>query len=65
MLDVVRWLPDATPGEWWGQIPATKNRPPITVRMVTMRNSLQAAEKARQDARGQGYTVARDVGSGR
>jgi len=65
VLDAVRRLPDATPGEWWVQIPATKTRPPITVRIVAMRKSLQAAEKARrkarQDARDHGYTVAQET----
>ncbi|MDA8194726.1 MAG: hypothetical protein M0Z53_12125 [Thermaerobacter sp.] len=54
----MRRLPDATPGEWWGQIPGTKGRPPLKVRIVALRKSRQAAEQARPDARDQGYTVA-------
>ncbi len=65
VLDAVRRLRDATPGEWWVQIPGTKDRPPLTVRIVAMRKSPQAAEKARRkarkDARDHGYTVAQET----
>jgi len=65
VLDAVRRLPDATPGEWWVQIPGTKDRPPLTGRIVALRKSPPAAEKARrrarQAARNQGYTVAQET----
>ncbi len=65
VLEAVRQLPDATPGEWWVQIPGTKDRPMLTVRIVAMRKSPQAAEKARRkarkDARDHGYTVAHET----
>lgn len=51
VLDAVRGLPDATPGEWWVQIPGTKDRPTLRVRIVAMRKSPAAAEKARRTAR--------------
>ena len=50
-LDAVRGLPDATPGEWWVQIPGTKDRPTLRVRIVAIRKSPAAAEKARRTAR--------------
>lgn len=65
VLAAVRALPDATPGEWWVQIPGTKDRPALTVRIVAMRKSPQAAEqarrKARKGARDHGYTVAQET----
>lgn len=65
VLDAVRQLPDATPGEWWVQIAGTKDRPPLKVRIVAMRKSAPAAEKARRKARkaarDHGYTVAQDT----
>ena len=65
VLDAVRQLPDATPGEWWVQIAGTKDRPPLKVRIVAMRKSAPAAEKARRKARkaarDHGYTVAKET----
>ncbi|MDA8195269.1 MAG: transposase [Thermaerobacter sp.] len=65
VLDAVRGLPDATPGEWWVQIPGTKDRPTLQVRIVAVRKSLHAAEqarrKARKDARDHGYPVAQET----
>ena len=65
VMDAVRQLRDATPGEWWVQIPGTQNRPALTVRIVAMRKSPQAAEKARRkarkSARDHGYTVAQET----
>jgi hypothetical protein len=65
VLGAVRGLSDATPGEWWGQIPGTKDRPTLTVRIVAIRKSPAAAtkarRKARQDARDHGYTVAQET----
>lgn len=65
ILDAVRRLPDATPGEWWVQIPGTKTRRALTVRIVAVRKSRQAAEKARrkvrQDARDHGYTASQET----
>ena len=65
VLKAVRGLRDGTPGEWWVQIPGTKDRPALTVRIVAMRKSPQAAEKARRkarkDARNHGYTVAQET----
>lgn len=65
VLQAVRGLRDGTPGEWWGQIPGTTGRPALTVRIVAMRKSPQAAEqarrKARQAARQHGHTVARNT----
>ncbi len=61
VLGAVRSLPDATPGEWWVQIPGTKDHPHLRVRIVAIRKSPAAAEKARRkarkDARDQGHTV--------
>lgn len=48
-------------GEWWVQIPETKNRPALTVRIVAMRKSPRTAEKARKAARKHGHPVARDT----
>ena len=61
VMDAVRQLRDAAPGEWWVQISGTKDRPPLKVRIVAMRKSAQAAEKARKDTRDHGYTVAQDT----
>ncbi|PSR23894.1 MAG: hypothetical protein C7B45_01010 [Sulfobacillus acidophilus] len=65
VLHAVRSLPDAAPGDWWVQIPGTKDRPALKVRIVAMRKSVQAAEKARRkarkDARDHGYTVAAET----
>ena len=61
LLNAVRGLRDATPGAWWVQIPGTKDRPALTVRIVAMRKSPQAAEKARRTARDHGYTVAQET----
>ncbi len=65
LLNALRGLRDATPGEWWVQIPGTKDRPALTVRIVAMRKSPQAAEKARRTARkaarDHGYTVAKET----
>lgn len=61
VLEAVRTLPDATPGEWWVQIRVGPDRPPLRLRVVAMRKSLPAAEqarrKARKDARDHGHTV--------
>ena len=61
VLDAVRTLSDATPGEWVVQIAGTKDRPTLWVRIVAMRKSAAAAEKARRtarkDARNHGHTV--------
>lgn len=59
VLEAVRQLPDAAPGEWWVQIAGTKDRPALKVRIVAMRKSAPAAEKARRKAR----QAARDHGS--
>lgn len=48
VLDAVRQLPEATTGEWWGQILGTKDRPTLKVRIVAMRKSQQTDEKARK-----------------
>jgi hypothetical protein len=65
LLAALRTLPDATPGEWWVQIPSTRNRPPLTVRIVALRKSPQAAaqarRKARKAARNHGHTVAHET----
>ncbi len=65
VLEAGRQLPGATPGQWWMQIPGTKDRPMLTVRIVAMRKSAQAAEKARRkarkDARDHGYTVVHET----
>ena len=61
VLEAVRTLPDATPGEWTVQIAGTQDRPALRVRIVAMRKSAPAAEKARRtarkDARNHGHTV--------
>ncbi len=61
VLDAVRQLPDATPGEWEVQLPATKKEPALRVRIVAIRKSPQAAaqarRKARQAARKHGHTI--------
>lgn len=41
--NALRGLRDPTPGEWWVQIPGTKDRSALTVRIVAMRKSPQAA----------------------
>lgn len=61
VLEAVRTLPDATPGEWTVQIAGTKDHPALRVRIVAMRKSASAAEKARRtarkEARNHGHTV--------
>ncbi len=51
VLEAVRTLPDAAPGEWWVQIPETKDRPTLRVRIVAIRKSAAATETARRTAR--------------
>ncbi|MCY0897675.1 MAG: hypothetical protein OWU33_01855 [Firmicutes bacterium] len=55
VLAAVRPLPDATPGDWWGPIPGTQDRPTLPVRIVAMRQSPQrpnrhAGSRARRRA---------------
>ena len=57
-LAAARTLPDGTPGDWSVQIAGTKDQPPLLVRVVAIRKSPQAAEKARRKAR----KAARDHG---
>lgn len=65
ILEAVQTLPDATAGEWWVQIPGTHTRPALPVRIVALRKSRAAGEKARRkarrDARRHGHTVARET----
>ncbi len=65
VLDAVRTLTDGTPGEWLVQIPGKKERPTLPVRIVAMRKSAVAAEKARRtarkDARAHGHTVSQET----
>ena len=62
VLDAVRTLPAATPGDWAVQIPGAAGRPPLPLRLVALRKAPVAAERARrqarQAARKRGHTVA-------
>jgi hypothetical protein len=65
VLEAVRTLPEATPGEWWVQLPVDKEQPPLRLRVVAIRKSPAAAEKARRkarkDAKDHGHTVSEET----
>ena len=63
MLEAVRSLTDATPGQWWGKIRPTPDGPPLRLRVIAIRKSPAAAEASPRQARttarkhGHGHTV--------
>lgn len=61
VLEAVRTLTDATPGQWWVPMRPTPDGPPLRLRVIAIRKSPAAAEasrrQARTTARKHGHTV--------